>query len=49
MSFLWSATIFQLIFVLGVVFIVYFFINMNNKIKKINSKLDSIERKLDKN
>lgn len=49
MSFLWSATIIQLIFVLGVVFIVYFFINMNNKIKKINSKLDSIERKLDNN
>lgn len=46
MSFVWSATIIQFIFILGIISLVYFLISMNNKIKRLNNKIADIERKL---
>lgn len=44
MSFIWSATIIQIVFIIGIISLVYFLITMNNKIKRINSRLAEIER-----
>jgi cell division protein FtsL len=49
MSFVWSATIIQFIFILGIISLVYFLITMNNKIKRLNNKIADIERKLNNN
>lgn len=43
MSFVWSATIIQFIFILGIISLVYFLISMNNKIKRLNNKIADIE------